>query len=113
MTTKPDPYASEAASRALMAADTRPPHQRTLDQMLADRHAWEPGHEAYRVLYQIALELVAKQAAEPNAEIWPCEVESVDFESDTVTLKMQCTDYKVSAGQHWLIKATQGIKGER
>lgn len=33
---------------------------------------------------------------------WPCEIETADFEKDTITLKMQSNDYKVSAGQHWL-----------
>lgn len=34
--------------------------------------------------------------------MWPCEIETADFEEGTITLKMQCSDYKVSAGQHWL-----------
>ena len=43
----------------------------------------------------------AQPAQEPT-EAWPCVIETADFEEDTVTLAMQCTDYKVSAGKHWL-----------
>ena len=39
-------------------------------------------------------------AQEPVA--WPCLIAEADFSADTVTLAMQCTDYKVSAGEHWL-----------
>lgn len=40
------------------------------------------------------------QEQEPVA--WPCLIAEADFSQDTVTLTMQCTDYKVSAGKHWL-----------
>ena len=40
------------------------------------------------------------EAQEPVA--WPCLIAESDFSTDTVTLVMQCTDYKVSAGKHWL-----------
>jgi hypothetical protein len=33
---------------------------------------------------------------------WPCLIEEADFSQNTVTLAMQCEDYKVSAGKHWL-----------
>jgi hypothetical protein len=33
---------------------------------------------------------------------WPCVIAEADFEQDTITLKMQCSDYEVRAGQHWL-----------
>jgi hypothetical protein len=29
-------------------------------------------------------------------------IAEADFEQDTITLKMQCSDYKVGAGKHWL-----------
>jgi hypothetical protein len=29
-------------------------------------------------------------------------IAEADFEQDTITLKMQCSDYEVRAGQHWL-----------
>jgi hypothetical protein len=33
---------------------------------------------------------------------WPCVIAEADFEKNTVTLEMQCSDYKVGAGRHWL-----------
>ena len=40
------------------------------------------------------------QTQEPVA--WPCLIDSADFSENTITLVMQCEDYKVSAGTHWL-----------
>jgi hypothetical protein len=37
-----------------------------------------------------------------QADAWPCVIAEADFEQNTVTLEMQCSDYKVVAGQHWL-----------
>jgi hypothetical protein len=53
----------------------------------------------------IAAEAAIKQARsapvqEPVA--WPCVIAEADFEKNTVTLEMQCSDYKVGAGRHWL-----------
>ena len=45
-------------------------------------------------------EALAQSEQEPVA--WPCLIAEADFSEDTVTLAMQCTDYKVSAGKHWL-----------
>jgi hypothetical protein len=44
--------------------------------------------------------LLAQPEQEPVA--WPCVIAEADFEQNTVTLEMQCSDYKVGAGQHWL-----------
>ena len=33
---------------------------------------------------------------------WPCLIDSADFSEKTITLVMQCEDYKVSAGTHYL-----------
>jgi hypothetical protein len=33
---------------------------------------------------------------------WPCVIAEADFEQNTITLEMKCSDYKVGAGQHWL-----------
>jgi len=46
------------------------------------------------------LEALALPAQEPVA--WPCLIVEADFSQDTVTLTMQCDDYKVSAHKHWL-----------
>ena len=47
---------------------------------------------------------IKEALAQPEQEPveWPCVIETADFEEDTVTLKMQTSDYKVSAGKHWL-----------
>jgi hypothetical protein len=47
-----------------------------------------------------AIKEALAQEQEPVA--WPCLIAEADFSQDTVTLTMQCTDYKVSAGKHWL-----------
>jgi hypothetical protein len=45
-----------------------------------------------------------KGLAQPEQETvaWPCLIDSADFSENTITLVMQCEDYKVSAGTHWL-----------
>ena len=40
------------------------------------------------------------ESQEPVA--WPCVIAEADFEQNTITLEMQCSDYKVSAGKYWL-----------
>ena len=42
------------------------------------------------------------EPAQQEPVAWPCLIAEADFSEDTVTLAMQCTDYKVSAGKHWL-----------
>ena len=44
----------------------------------------------------------AAQPAQQEPVAWPCVIAEADFEQNTVTLEMQCSDYKVGAGQHWL-----------
>lgn len=70
----------------------------------SDRH-----HKAMLVVMtnmgQAIAEAETQEQGEPVA--WPCVIEEDDFEKDTVTLKMQCSDYKVSAGQHWLSTCPQ------
>jgi len=39
---------------------------------------------------------------EQETVAWPCLIDSADFSANTITLVMQCEDYKVSAGTHWL-----------
>ena len=48
------------------------------------------------------LEAFAKLIAEAEPVAWPCLIDSADFSENTITLVMQCEDYKVSAGTHWL-----------
>jgi hypothetical protein len=47
-----------------------------------------------------AQDKLAQPAQEPVA--WPCVIAEANFEQNTITLEMQCTDYKVGARQHWL-----------
>ena len=42
------------------------------------------------------------QEIEQEPLAWPCLIDSADFSENTITLVMQCEDYKVSAGTHWL-----------
>lgn len=48
-------------------------------------------------------ERLAQPVQEPVG--WPCVIAEADFEQNTITVEMQCSDYKVSAGQHWLYTA--------
>ena len=42
------------------------------------------------------------QRTEQEPVAWPCLIDSADFSKGTITVVMQCDDYKVSAGTHWL-----------
>ena len=42
------------------------------------------------------------QRTEKKMVMWPCLIDTADFSKGTVTVVMQCEDYKVSAGTHWL-----------
>jgi hypothetical protein len=57
----------------------------------ATQAAWKMGYDAAK-------------AEQPEQEpvAWPCVIVEADFEQDTITVEMQCSDYKVAAGQHWL-----------
>ena len=52
-----------------------------------------------------AIAVVEKALAQEQEQVpvaWPCLIAEADFSENTVILAMQCTDYKVSAGNHWL-----------
>jgi hypothetical protein len=55
------------------------------------------GYQSKKAAAQAKL---AQPVQEPVA--WPCVIAEADFEQNTITLEMQCSDYKVGAGQHWL-----------
>jgi len=42
------------------------------------------------------------QRTEQEMVMWPCLIDTADFSKGTITVVMQCEDYKVSAGPHWL-----------
>lgn len=58
---KNDAYASEAETDALIVEDTRSLAQRTLDDTLKFRGADEQGADTYKILYDIAVELIEKR----------------------------------------------------
>ena len=73
--------------------------------------------EALKKMYQLLLtephappvcaqlERIAREALtqpEKKMVMWPCLIDTADFSKGTVTVVMQCNDYKVSAGTHWL-----------
>jgi hypothetical protein len=58
---KIDAYASEAETDALIVEDTRSLAQRTLDDTLKFRGADEQGADTYKILYDIAVELIEKR----------------------------------------------------
>ena len=64
--------------------------------------AWANG--AYKALAEHAMQEVQRlgQEIEQEPVAWPCLIDSADFSENTITLVMQCEDYKVSAGTHWL-----------
>ena len=45
---------------------------------------------------------VPPQRTKQKMVMWPCLIDTADFSKGTVTVVMQCDDYKVSAGTHWL-----------
>jgi hypothetical protein len=55
------PYASEAETDALIVEGTRSLAQRTLDETLKFRGADEQGADSYKILYDIAVELIEKR----------------------------------------------------
>jgi hypothetical protein len=64
MSKKPDPYASEEETLALLQKDTRTDAEKRLDVLLEERWANEQGVELegkYNVLRQIALELLEQR----------------------------------------------------
>jgi hypothetical protein len=64
-------------------------------------------HEFNKVTYdqmRQAIAVVKKALAQPEQKpvAWPCRIDIADFSENTIMLVMQCEDYKVSAGTHWL-----------
>lgn len=56
-----DAYASEAETDALIVEDQRSLAQRTLDTILKVRGADEQGADTYKILYDIAVELIEER----------------------------------------------------
>ena len=51
---------------------------------------------------KLVAEKTLAQRTEQKMVMWPCLIDTADFSKGTVTVVMQCEDYKVSAGTHWL-----------
>jgi len=53
---------------------------------------------------ETAITSLNEKLAQPEQEpvAWPCLIDSADFSKGTITVVMQCEDFKVSAGTHWL-----------
>ena len=51
-----------------------------------------------------AITAIEEALAQPEQKMvmWPCLIDTAYFSKGTVTIVMQCEDYKVSAGTHWL-----------
>ena len=70
-----------------------------------DGHRYDDAKEALVTLDKAITalrEALAEQSAQKEPVAWPCVIAEADFEQNTITLEMQCSDYKVGAGQHWL-----------
>lgn len=72
MSNRKEPYASEAESAAVIAPYTLSAAEKKLHDMMDERGAWEQGAETYPVLYQIAIELLEREAQgqQEPVEVW-------------------------------------------
>jgi hypothetical protein len=50
----------------------------------------------------VADKAIAELESQEPVVLWPCHIIQADFHKKTITLGMECGDYKVSAGKHWL-----------
>ncbi|WP_310643437.1 hypothetical protein [Limnohabitans sp.] len=65
-----------------------------------DRHEWSSAYFFEDAVNEVEEKMAALEKQAPVA--WPCVIAQIDFGQNIVTLEMQCSDYKVSAGPHWL-----------
>ena len=74
----------------------------------APKMAWDKNNEAITAINEVLAEHAMQEVQRLGQEIeqepvaWPCLIDSADFSENTITLAMQCDDYKVSAGTHYL-----------
>jgi len=71
-----------------------------LKERIAEEWAMLDPVDPLRSLLSDALEALTQP--EQDSVAWPCLIGSADFSENTITLVMQCKDYKVSAGTHYL-----------
>ena len=70
-----------------------------IERLATTCHGLDPV-DPLRLLVDDVVAALREPEQEPVA--WPCLIDSADFSENTITLVMQCEDYKVSAGTHWL-----------
>ena len=80
------------------------PQQLQAMKMAIEALKWSKPHEDAVISHSEAITALEEVLAQPKQEpvAWPCLIDSADFSENTITLVMQCDDYKVSAGTHWL-----------
>ena len=82
-------------------------HYYMIDAGLPNQSLLNEAFTAYKALEALkehAMQEVQRlgQEIEQEPVAWPCLIDSADFSENTITLVMQCEDYKVTAGTHWL-----------
>ena len=65
---------------------------------------WHSEHETLFDYLGSEITAIKEALTQPEQETvaWPCVIAEANFEQNTITLEMQCSNYKVSAGKHWL-----------
>ena len=73
-------------------------------RLYAEEKVWNTIIEIKKALAEHAMQEVQRlgQEIEQEPVAWPCLIDSADFSENTITLVMQCEDYKVTAGPHYL-----------
>ena len=73
-------------------------------RLYAEEKVWNTIIEIKQALAENAMRKVQRLGQEIEQEplAWPCLIDSADFSENTITLVMQCENYKVSAGTHYL-----------
>lgn len=84
--------------------------QQALEAMMTIRPYEVVDYDPLEASIAAMRERLAQPVQEPVG--WPCVIAEADFEQNTITVEMQCSDYKVSAGQHWLYTAPPQRKPE-
>jgi hypothetical protein len=96
-------YAANAANAnaaAVAAADAA--YAAAADAVAAADAAYAAQGAIKRIKAITTTPTAAQPAPVQEPVAWPCLIDSANFSANTITLVMQCEDYKVSARKHWL-----------
>jgi hypothetical protein len=74
-------------------------HEALIERLATTCHGLDPV-DPLRLLVDDVV--AALREPEQKMVMWPCLIDTADFSKGTVTVVMQCDDYKVSAGTHYL-----------